>query len=231
MKNRTTPTLRNDFFTGLAVVLPAIISIAVIVWLFGTVSGITDKLLFAVPRDWKYIDGQRGDIHWYWSLAALLLALGLVTLVGRLTRYYVGAKLVEISEGWLLRVPLLNKIYSTVKQVKEAFAGNKSTFQQAVLIEFPRPGLYSLGFITSDQRNEVQVKTPQAVWSVFVPTTPNPTTGFLLYVPEDQLIRLEMSVAEAIKSIISLGAVSPDYPSPLPTGSAANPGVISKPAS
>jgi uncharacterized membrane protein len=75
---------------------------------------------------------------------------------------------------------------------------------------------------------EVQVKTPQAVWSVFVPTTPNPTTGFLVHVSEDQLARLEMSVAEAIKSIISLGAVAPDYPSVLPTSRAADSGVVPK---
>ena len=211
MKPPSVAPFRNDFVAGLAVVLPAIISIAVVVWLFGTVSNITDKLLFAVPREWKFINGVRGEIHWYWSLLALLLAIGLITLIGRLTRYYLGTKLVELGDKLLLRVPLLNKIYSTVKQVKEAFAGNKSSFQQAVLIEFPRAGLHSLGFITSDQRNEVQFKTPQTVWSVFVPTTPNPTTGFLVYVPEDQLVRLDMSVADAIKSIISLGSVAPEY--------------------
>ena len=211
MTKKASSLLRADFLAGLAVVLPATISIAVVVWLFGTVSNITDKLLFAVPRQWKYINGTRGDIYWYWSLAALLLAIGLVTLVGRLTRHYVGRKLVEVGDVLLLRVPLLNKIYSTVKQVKEAFAGNKSSFQQAVLVEFPRPGIYSMGFITSDQRNEVQIKTPETVWSVFVPTTPNPTSGFLVYVPDNQLIRLDMSVADAIKSIVSLGSLAPEY--------------------
>jgi uncharacterized membrane protein len=112
-------------------------------------------------------------------------------------------------------VPLLNKIYSTIKQVKEAFAGNKSSFKESVLVEFPHPGMYSLGFITSEQRNELQVKTPEEVWSVFVPTTPNPTTGFLLFVPKSKLVRLDMSVADAIKSIISLGAVTPEYPAGL----------------
>ena len=216
MTTKAHAPLRNDFLAGLAVVLPAIISIAVVVWLFGTVSAVTDKLLFAVPPEWKYINGVRGEIHWYWSLAALLLAIVLVTLAGRLTRHYIGQKLVEVGDDLLLRVPLLNKIYGTVKQVKEAFAGNKSSFQQAVLVEFPRAGMYSLGFITSEQRNEVQVKTPEAVWSVFVPTTPNPTSGFLVYVPDNQLIRLQMSVADAIKSIISLGSVAPEYSSGVP---------------
>jgi uncharacterized membrane protein len=211
MTTKTSSSLGNDFLAGMAVCLPAIISIGIVVWLFGAVSNITDKLLFAVPGEWKYINGVRGEIHWYWSLAALLLAVGLVTIVGRLTRFYLGRKLVELGDNLLLRVPLLNRIYSTVKQVKEAFAGNKSSFQQAVLVEFPRAGVYSLGFITSEQRNEVQVKTPQTVWSVFVPTTPNPTSGFLVYVPDNQLVRLDMSVADAIKSIITLGSVAPEY--------------------
>lgn len=203
--------LQTNFITGLAVVLPAVISIAVVVWLFGTVSNITDKLLFAVPREWKYINGVSGDIRWYWSLAALLLALGLICLLGQVARHYLGKKLIATMDNVLLRVPLLNKIYGTVKQVKEAFAGHSSAFQQAVLVEFPRQGIYSLGFITGEQRAEVQFKTPQPVWSVFVPTTPNPTTGFLIFVPERELIRLDMKVADAIKSIISLGAVTPDY--------------------
>jgi len=204
--------LQANFLTGLAVVLPAVISISVVVWLFGTVANITDQLLFAVPRAWKYVNGEGGDIHWYWSVAALLLAVALVTLVGRLTRHYLGRKLIEAGDDLLHRVPLLNRIYATVKQVKEAFAGNQSSFKEAVLVEFPQPGNYSLGFLTGDQRNEVQARTKERVWSVFVPTTPNPTTGFLIFVPESRFTRLEMSVADAIKSIISLGAVMPEYP-------------------
>jgi uncharacterized membrane protein len=123
----------------------------------------------------------------------------------------VGRKLIETSDALLLRLPFLNKIYSTVKQVKEAFAGNKSSFKEAVLVEFPSPGMYSLGFVTGDQRNEVQSKTAADVLSVFVPTTPNPTTGFLVFVPATKLIRLDMTVADAIKSIISLGSVTPEY--------------------
>ena len=129
---RQTPwaQLQANFLTGLAVVLPAVISIAVLVWLFGTVSNITDTLLFAVPREWKYVNGVRGDIHWYWSLAALTLAMAMVTFLGALARHYLGKKLIQTGDIILLRVPLLNKIYSTVKQVKEAFSGNKSSFQQ-----------------------------------------------------------------------------------------------------
>jgi uncharacterized membrane protein len=118
------------------------------------------------------MDGRRGDIHWYCSLAALLLAFCLVTLVGRLARHYIGKKLIETGDNLLLRVPLFNKIYSTIKQVKDAFAGSKTSLKHAVLVEFPHPGIYSIGFVTSEQRSEVQVKTPKAVWSVFILTTP-----------------------------------------------------------
>ncbi|MBX3732009.1 MAG: DUF502 domain-containing protein [Verrucomicrobiae bacterium] len=216
MKQTPWAQLQANFLTGLAVVLPAVISIAVLVWLFGTVSNITDTLLFAVPREWKYVNGVRGDIHWYWSLAALTLAMALVTFLGALARHYLGKKLIQTGDIILLRVPLLNKIYSTVKQVKEAFSGNKSSFQQTVLVEFPRPGMYSLGFLTADQQNEIQARTPREVWSVFIPTTPNPTTGFLLFLPEEEFTRLDMSVSDAIKCIISLGTVAPDYVRPDP---------------
>jgi uncharacterized membrane protein len=211
--------LRRNFLAGLAVVLPAVISIAVVVWLYGKVSNITDKLLFALPREWKYVGGVRGDIYWYWSLAGLLLAISLVILAGQLTRHYLGKKLIRIADNVLLRVPLLNIIYATVKQVKDAFSGHTSSFRDTVLVEFPQPGIYSLGFITGGQRNELQAKTPALVWSVFVPTTPNITTGFLIFVPESKMIRLDMSVPDAIKSIISLGAVSPVYPAGIATES------------
>lgn len=216
MNTKRLAPLRNDFIAGLAVLLPAIISIAVVIWAFRAVSNITDKLLFAMPPEWKYVHGVRGEMHWYWSLAALLLALGLITLVGGLTRHYLGRKLIGLGDRLLLRMPLLNRIYGTLKQMKEAFAGNRSAFRQVVLVQFPRVGIYSLGFITGEQRHEVQAKTLQAVWTVFVPTTPNPIKGFLIYLPEDQLIRLEMSVADAIKSIISIGAVAPEHPADAP---------------
>lgn len=214
MRAKTFARLRKNFVTGLAVLLPAAISISVVVWLYGKVSKVTDKLLFAVPREWKYVGGVRGEFHWYWSLIGLLLAVALVVLAGRLARHYMGKKLINITDNLLLRVPLLSTIYATVKQVKEAFSGHRSSFRDTVLVEFPRPGIYSLGFITSSQQNELQVKTAETVCSVFVPTTPNITTGFLIFIPESRMIRLEMSIADAIKAIISLGAVMPEYRAP-----------------
>jgi uncharacterized membrane protein len=209
---------RANFYTGLAIILPAIISIAIFKWLFGTVSGITDTPLFFLKylpfldKRWVYVNGQSGQMHWYWSLVALLLAVLLIGLLGRSARHFIGRKFIELMDKLFLRVPLLNKIYGAIKQVNEAFTSTKkSSFQQVVLVEFPRAGVYSVGFITGDQHAEVQEKTRERVVSVFVPTTPNPTTGFLILVSEDKLTKLDMSVADGIKFIISLGAVSPAY--------------------
>jgi uncharacterized membrane protein len=144
-----------------------------------------------------------------------VLAIVLISLVGLLTRYYNGKRLVEWLDATMLRVPLLNKIYGTIKQVNEAFSsGQKTSFKTVVLVEFPKEGTQSIGFITSEQHAEVQMKTKEKVVCVFVPTTPNPTSGFLILVPEEKVIKLEMSVADGIKYIISLGAISPDYTPP-----------------
>src|SRR5436309_121910 len=203
---------RANFFTGLAIVLPAVISIGVVVWLFGTVSNITDTLLLFVPKEWTHKDHGAGPMHWYWSLCALLLAIVLIELVGSLARYYFWKRLIELIDLALLRVPLLNKIYGTIKQVNEAFSpSSKSSFKQVVLLEFPRAGQYSVGFITAEEHKEVQQKTKEHVISVFVPTTPNPTSGFLVLVPEKEVTRLDMTVADGIKFIISLGAIAPEF--------------------
>ncbi len=201
---------KADFFTGLAVVLPAAISIGVVIWLFGTVANFTDTLLFFLPREWTHERGGEGPMHFYWSLLALLLAILLVGLVGRGARYYLGKKLIQMADLALMRVPLLNKIYGAFKQINEAFTSSKtSSFKQVVMVEFPRAGLYSIGFITGAQHGEVQDKTKERVVGVFVPTTPNPTTGFIVLVPEAQIVKLDMSVADGIKYIISLGSVAP----------------------
>jgi uncharacterized membrane protein len=192
--------------------LPAVISFAVVKWLFGTIASITDLLLFFVPKDITHEDVGRGTMYWYWSLAAFVVAVLLVSLVGLLARYYAGKRMIAWLDQTMLRVPLLNKIYGAIKQVNAAFtSGNKTAFKTVVLVEFPRAGLYSIGFITSEQHEEVQMKTNEKVVCVFVPTTPNPTSGFLVLVPEGKVTKLDMSVADGIKYIISLGSISPEY--------------------
>lgn len=202
-----------NFWAGLAIVLPGVISVAVLMWLFGTVATITDTLLFFLPRELTHHNRGEGPMYWYWSVAALALAVFLIGFVGLLARNYFGRKIIEWTDSALLRIPLLNKIYSATKQVNDAFSStNKTAFRTVALVEFPHPGAYSVGFITSDQQQEVQARLKQKVVSVFVPTTPNPTSGFMLLVPEAKVIKLEMSVADGIKYVISLGSISPEYP-------------------
>lgn len=207
------------FYTGLVVVLPAFIAIAIVAWLFGTVSSFTDKLLFFLEwfpepsKQWIYVDGDSGPMHWWWSVMALLLAAFIIGLIGRMTRYYVGKKILALIDWFMLKVPLLNRIYSAVKQVNEALTKkNQSSFKQVVLVEFPGPGMHSIGFLTGDSHDEINDELATEVVSVFVSTTPNPTTGFLIFVPREKVRKLKMSVADGIKYIISLGSVAPPHP-------------------
>jgi uncharacterized membrane protein len=204
---------RASFLTGLAIVLPGVITLAVVKWLFSSISSFTDTLLFFLPY-WLnpkaiYQDGISGPMFWYWSLLALLLAVAIVSVVGVLARYYFGKRLIAWADSLMLRVPVLNKIYGTIKQLDEAFtSGKKSPFKTVVLIEYPREGIYSVGFITSEQADEVEKKTGKKCVCVFIPTTPIPTGGFLIVVPEDKVVKLDMSVAEGFKYIISIGALA-----------------------
>jgi uncharacterized membrane protein len=210
---------RASFVTGLAIVLPGVVTLAVVKWFFGTISSFTDTLLFFLPHFLKpkliYENGESGPMFWYWSVLAFLLAVVIVTTIGVLARYYFGKRMIAWADSLMLRVPVLNKIYGTIRQVDEAFtSGKKSSFKTVVLVEYPREGIYSVGFITSEQESEPQKKTGANCVCVFIPTTPIPTAGFLILVPVDKVTKLNMSVADGFKYIISLGALSQDYTPP-----------------
>src|SRR5690348_3250607 len=148
-------------------------------WLFGTVANSTDTLLLFLPRGLTHRDQGNGTMYWYWSVVALILAVFLIGFVGLLARNYFGKRLIEWVDSALLRVPLLNKIYGATKQVNDAFSSsNKTAFRTVVLVEYPRAGVYAMGFITSEPNPELQARTNEKVIGVFVPTTPNPTGGF-----------------------------------------------------
>jgi len=222
---------RANFLTGFFIVLPAVISFAVIKWVFGTISSVTDLLLFFVPKYithhtpgqdatfwyWDKTNPQdypgvgQGPVLWYWSVVALVLAVLLISVLGRLARNYFGRKVIEWSEAIMLGIPFFNKVYAAIKQVNEAFSsGSKNSFKTVVRVEFPRAGMYSIGFLTSEHQHGMTFKTTEELVCVFIPTTPNPTSGFMVLVPADQVIRLDMSVAEGVKYIVSLGSISPE---------------------
>lgn len=202
---------RGSFLTGLAVILPGVLTLAVIKWLFGTIAIFTDSLLFFLPGRWTHQDAGNGPMFWYWSVAAFVMAIGLVTLVGLLTRYYIGKRIIAWMDGAMLRLPLLNKIYATLKQLNEAFTTSKKTpFKSVVQIEFPADGSYAVGFTTTGQNERFVNQANERLVNVFVPTTPFLTSGFLILVPEGKITRLDMSVADGIKYIISLGSIAPE---------------------
>ncbi|MGA2247221.1 MAG: DUF502 domain-containing protein [Verrucomicrobiota bacterium] len=207
---------RRSFLTGLVISLPALLTLAAVKWLFGTISSFTDTLLFFLPHFLDpraiYENGESAPMYWYWSLLALAMAAVLITAVGVLAQYYIGKRMIEWLDTMMMNVPLLNKFYGAVKQVNEAFAGNRNSFKTVVLVEFPRPGSYSVGFITSDERAGLVQQTGKILVSVFIPTTPNPTSGFLILVTEDRVTKLDLSVAEGLKYIVSLGAIVPEVP-------------------
>jgi uncharacterized membrane protein len=201
---------RANFFTGLAIVLPGAVSVFIVYEVLTFIFGKTDALLLFLPYSWtheKLPNGAFGPVDWYWSWIALLLTIVLICLIGRYGRNYFGRKTIQWTDHAMMRVPLLNKIYGTVKQVNESFQSNKSSFKQVVLVSFPHARSRSLAFVTGEQKS----LGPEKLISVFIPTTPNPTSGFLLLVPESEIIKLDISVADGIKFIISLGAISPDY--------------------
>jgi len=194
-------SLRNSFFAGLLVVVPVAASVLILLGIF---TWVTDFMLPDSLRQQMFTPLYR--------IAALVLFVMFTVTVGWVTRLVVGKKMVSATEAIITRVPLLNKTYGFMKEISQTLlSGRKTMFQRVVLVEFPRAGVYSIGFVTSETAGEPQAKTRETVINVFVPTTPNPTSGFLILVPRGQLIELDMTVAEGMKMVISGGAVVPPY--------------------
>jgi uncharacterized membrane protein len=141
----------------------------------------------------------------------LLVPLLGILLIGLMARNIVGRWLLEFGEGTLLRIPLAGSVYKTLKQLLETFLqGNSSRFRRVVLVEYPREGLYALGFVTGVLGTALQAGFSEPMLSVFIPTAPNPTTGWYTVVPEGAVKDLDLSVEDAFRTIISAGIVSPD---------------------
>jgi uncharacterized membrane protein len=194
-------SLRNSFFAGLLVVLPAAASVLILVGLF---KWVTNFMLPEMLRQQMLTPVYR--------IVALLTFIAFTTLVGWVTRLVVGKRMIALVENMIGCVPLLNKTYGFMKEISQTLlSGRKTMFQRVVLVQFPRAGVYSIGFVTSETEGEAQEKTKETVINVFVPTTPNPTSGFLILVPREQLTNLDMTVAEGMKLVISGGAVVPPF--------------------
>jgi len=194
--------LRNYFLTGLLVILPISVTAYAIWFLIKTM----DSILRYVPA--KYLPETYLRVP---TPGLGLIVVGfLVFVVGLLTRNFVGKKVVHLGEKIVDRIPFARIVYVGIKQLLEALLfQNTRAFRKAALIEYPRHGVYAIAFITGESVGEVQRITRKKMINVFVPTTPNPTSGFYILIPEDELIVLSMSVEEAFKLIVSGGIVSP----------------------
>lgn len=200
-------SLRNAFVTGIIILLPLGFTFIVINFLINTIGAPASRIFFF------YLDPSLRQSPWITPLLdtlSTLVVLVIITLFGYLSSYFLGRLLVNLTEKLFTKVPFVGSIYNTAKQVVDAFnKEKKAVFQKTVLFEFPQKGVYAIGFLTSTSQGEVQDRTHTNLVNVFMPTTPNPTTGFLLMIPKDQVTELDMSITEGMKLIISGGAVTP----------------------
>tara|TARA_B100001123_G_C15313750_1_gene1025377 strand:+ start:1639 stop:2319 length:681 start_codon:yes stop_codon:yes gene_type:complete len=200
--------LRNSFVTGLLIFLPLGATLFVVNFLLGIVKDPAIQVMHWLRWD----EGSVSDYELLVALIGLFVAVTGLMFIGFLSNYLFGKLFIRFSERILVKVPFVGVVYRTVKQIVDTFSKeNRAVFQEVVLIEYPRPNCYALGFLTNNARGEVEEKTGKSLANVFLPTTPNPTSGYLLMLPREEVQSLEMSVGEGMKMIISGGAVIPEY--------------------
>ena len=194
---------RANFLTGLVVVAPVALTLY-LTWFF--VTFVDDQIIPLVPAVYNpktYLDIEIPGF-------GVVVFLIFTTVVGYFAKKVFGRQLIRLGEDLVDRLPLVRSIYTAMKQIFETvLTQSKSSFRQACLIEYPRKGVWSIAFIATDTKGEIIHHTGQDMMSVFLPTTPNPTSGFLLFVPRADVVPLDMTVEEAAKLIISAGLVSP----------------------
>lgn len=200
---------RNSFISGLLLLAPVGVTLFVanfLVQRLGPPARAT--FFFFIPED--NLGGVLSEL--LLQILAILLVVLLITLLGWLSQKLIGRMAVNLFERLVSAVPGVRTVYNTVKQIRDTFVTqDKAVFQCSVLVEYPRKDVYVLGFLTGEGKGEPQMVTAHDLVNVFIPTTPNPTSGFLLMVPRDEVIFLQMSVADGMKLIISGGAVVPSF--------------------
>ena len=193
--------LRRYLLAGLAVVLPTAVTAYVLWFLFTKLDGILGS----------YLRQKTGLSFPGIGLAALIV---IVLIAGVMASNLIGKRLIRFLQRGLESIPLFNRVYVVVRQISEALLSERSNvFRQVALVEYPRNGIYSICFVTSDNSGAIAAKLGRRTVNVFMPTSPNPTSGFMLVVPAEDLITLEMSVEDGMKMVISAGSYVPfvDY--------------------
>lgn len=191
-------TIRNQFLIGLVVAVPLVVTILVLLWLFNTVDNILQPIIRIVGG--SNLPGS--NLPGVGLVATILL----IYLAGLVSSNVVGRQLIRYGENMVYRVPLVRTLYSSIKQVVESFSSNgKNNFLQVVLVEYPRKGVMSLAFVTS----ELCDKSGQKMLSLLIPTAPNPLSGYVIVVREEEVVHTTMKIDAAMRMIISCGAILP----------------------
>lgn len=200
-------TFRNAFISGALLLAPLIVT----VWAFSTIIDLVGGTFRPIYQD--YLPDSLQRIPFFWDLLATLLVILLVTGLGYLSQYVFGKFFLSMGERAIQRIPGVGGVYNSVKQVVSTFGAQKrNVFSKVVLVEFPREGLWVIGFLTSTQQGEPHQRAGGEIWTLFIPTSPNPTSGFLILAPRDKVRELDMSIGDAMKMVISGGAVIPPWP-------------------
>ena len=190
--------LRNYFITGIVVLVP----IGITLYLTKFFIRISSKLIPAEINPNNYLPILIPGLE-------IILAIIFITLIGYLSLSFIGKKILQLFNDLLKKIPILRTIYSAIGQMAETLAPKRKSKKSVVLIEYPRKGTWAVGFATKDNKGEISKKTNQNLVNVFVPTTPNPTSGFLLMFPKEEVIYLDMDFEEASKFIVSAGTSNP----------------------
>jgi uncharacterized membrane protein len=196
-------SLRNAFLSGLLLLAP----LAITVWVFGKIFDLVGGSFR--PLFEPYLPKSLQSLALLWDAIATIVVLVIITALGYLSRYVFGQYFGGLAERFIQGIPGVSTVYNTVKQLVDTFSTqNRNLFSKVVLVEFPHKGVHTIGFLTHKVRSDLQAKFSEELWTVFVPTTPNPTSGFLLMLPKRDIIELDMSVGEGMKMVISGGTVA-----------------------
>lgn len=193
--------LRKYFFSGIVVVTPIVITVSILSALFRFTDGLLGRYInYYLKKNLGY--GIPG--------LGLIIFLLVILVVGFFAANFLGKKILRLLEAWFLKIPFVSRIYPHIKQFVDLVAAKeKPSFKKVVLIEYPRNGIYSLGFITNEGMKEIEEKTGQNIVTVIIPSIPNPFSGFFVFCKKEELIYLDITVEEAIKQVVSGGVLQP----------------------
>ena len=203
-------SLRDAFLTGLLLVAPLVVTIWAVRLLIGFVGGsITPLFLPYLPAALTHLPSI------VWDVTTTIIVLGLIAALGYLSRLLLGRYVGALAERVIQGIPGIGSFYNSVKQFIDTLgAKDRTQFSKVVLVQFPRAGAYTIGFVTNTGRSELHRLLASDHWAVFVPTCPSPINGFFMYVPPSELIELDVSVGDGMKTVISCGAVPPAWSDP-----------------